>query len=90
MSLQAPIVYIVPEDTERVARASFPKDNFSLCLVEELGPLYANAQFAALVSQTGQPALAPARLTLITIFQFMEGLAAAQAAEAGRARIDWK
>jgi transposase len=90
MSLQAPVVYIVPEDTERVARASFPKGNPYLCLVEELGPLYANAQFAALFPKTGQPALDPARLALITIFQFMEGLSDTQAADAVRARIDWK
>lgn len=90
MSLQAPVVYIVPEDTARVAHACFPKGNSYLCLVAELGPLYANAQFATLFPKTGQPALDPARLALITIFQFMEGLSDEGAAEAVRARIDWK
>ena len=74
MSLQAPVVYIIPEDTERVARQAFPKGNPYLRIADELGPLYANAQFADLFSKTGQPALDPARLALITVFQFMEGL----------------
>lgn len=90
MSLQAPIVYIIPEDTERVARQAFPKGNPYLLIADELGPLYANAQFVALFSKTGQPGLDPARLALITVFQFMEGLSDAQAADAVRSRIDWK
>lgn len=90
MSLQAPVVYIIPEDTERVARQAFPKGNPYLRIADELGPLYANAQFADLFSKTGQPALDPARLALITVFQFMEGLSDEQAADAVRARLDWK
>ena len=90
MSLHAPVVYIVPEDTARVARQAFPKGNPYLRIADELGPLYANAQFADLFSPTGQPGLDPARLALITVFQFMEGLSDAQAADAVRARIDWK
>ncbi|WP_145963875.1 transposase, partial [Bradyrhizobium algeriense] len=38
----------------------------------------------------GQPALAPWRLALITIFQFLEHLSDRQAADSVRARIDWK
>lgn len=90
MSLQAPVVYIIPEDTERVARATFPKGNPYLLIADELGPLYRNAQFADLFAKTGQPGLDPARLALITVFQFMEGLSDEQAATAVAARIDWK
>src|SRR5882724_9137390 len=41
-------------------------------------------------SQCGQPSLPPWRLALVTIMQFREHLADRQAAEAVRARIDWK
>ena len=57
---------------------------------DALGPLYTNPTFAALFSHTGRPAEAPAQLALITVMQFAEGLSDAQAAEAVRARIDWK
>jgi transposase len=38
----------------------------------------------------GHPGLPPWRLALITILQFRENLTDRQAAEAVRARIDWK
>ena len=38
----------------------------------------------------GQPALAPWRLALVTVFQFMEGLTDRQAADAVRDRLAWK
>src|SRR4030095_9367473 len=46
--------------------------------------------FTALFSLVGQPGLPPWRLALVTILQFRENLADRQAAEAVRARIDWK
>ena len=57
---------------------------------DTLGPLYEDAQFAALFSSTGQPAEAPARLALVLVLQFAEGLSDRQAADAVRGRIDWK
>ena len=48
------------------------------------------SQFAALFSSTGQPAEAPARLALVLVLQFAEGLSDRQAADAVRGRIDWK
>jgi transposase len=44
----------------------------------------------ALFPAWGQPGLPPWRLALVTIMQFRENLADRQAAEAVRARIDWK
>ena len=38
----------------------------------------------------GQPALAPWRLALVTVFQFMEGLTDRQTADAVRDRLAWK
>ena len=90
MSLQAPVLYVIPEETVRVARAAFPKGNPYLLLADHLGLIYANSQFRDLFSSTGQPALDPARLALVTLFQFMEGLSDAQAADAVRSRLDWK
>lgn len=90
MSLRAPIVYCLPEDTARVARAAFPKGNAYLRVADALGPIYTNPQFADLFPKEGQPAVAPAQLALVTIFPFAEGLADRQAADAVRGRIDWK
>jgi transposase len=46
--------------------------------------------FAALFPPEGQPSLPPWHLALVTILQFRENLTDRQAAEAVRARIDWK
>jgi transposase len=90
MSLRAPIAYCLPEDTARVARAAFPKGNAYLRVADALGPIYRNPQFVDLFPKEGRPAIAPAQLALVTIFQFAEGLADRQAADAVRGRIDWK
>lgn len=90
MSLRSPVVYFIPEDTAQAARASFPHGHPLMCIADELGALYANTQFAALFSHTGQPALDPARLAMVTVFQFMEGLSDAQAADAARGHLAWK
>ena len=74
MSLQPQAVYVVPEDTARVARAAFPKGNTCLHMHDELGRLYADREFAALFPTRGQPALAPAQLALVTLLRFAEGL----------------
>lgn len=90
MSLRSPLAYVIPDDTVRVARAAFPKGNVYMRMHDALGPIYTNLQFAELFSQTGQPAADPARLALILVLQFAEGLSDRQAADAVRARIDWK
>jgi transposase len=90
MSLRPQAVYVVPEDTARVARAAFPKGNPYLLMHDELGRLYTDQDFAALFPALGQPALAPAQLALVTLMPFAEHLTDRQAAEAVRARIDWK
>jgi transposase len=83
-------MYVVPEHTARVARAAFPKGTLCLRLYDELGTIFADQDFADLFASRGQPAEAPFRLALITVLQFLEGLSDRQAAEAVRARIDWK
>jgi len=80
----------VPEDTARIARAAFRRGNACLVLRDQLGTLFTDADFADLYPKRGQPAYAPWRLALVTLLQFRQGLSDRQAAEAVRARIDWK
>ena len=79
----------VPEDTARVARAAFRKGTLLMRIRDEIGVLYDDAMFAALYEARGQSAIAPWRLALVTLFQFLENLSDRQAAEAVRSRIDW-
>src|SRR5690349_2879640 len=90
MSLPSPVPFSVPEETQRVARAAFPKGALCLRIGDQLGPLYRDAQFADLFPTRGQPAASPARLALASVLQYVEGLSDRQAADAVRGRIDWK
>jgi transposase len=90
MSLHPHIIEPVPDETARVARAAFPKGHPSLTFRDALGTIFQDEDFAALFPAWGQPGLPPWRLALVTIMQFREPLADRQAAEAVRARIDWK
>ncbi|MBA3468750.1 MAG: transposase, partial [Herpetosiphonaceae bacterium] len=90
MSLRSPLGYTIPDETIRVACAAFPKGTTVMTMADTFGMLYTNQQFAALFSATGQPALDPARLALVLILQFAEGLSDRQAADAVRGHIDWK
>ena len=90
MSLHPHAQYPIPEETYRIARAAFPKGCLAMHVVEALGSIYQDEQFAALFATRGQPALSPARLALVLVLQFVEGLSDRQAAEAVRSRIDWK
>ena len=90
MSLKPELILEVPELTEEVARAAFPKGNPYLSLRDNLGTIFEDEDFIDLFPEHGQPALAPWRLALVTIMQFRENLTDRQAAEAVRSRIDWK
>src|SRR5215207_9986459 len=80
----------VPEDTARVAKAAFPKGNLYMQIRDVLGTIYDDEDFSELFEVRGRPAITPWRLALVTLMQFSEGLSDRQAAEAVRARIDWK
>ena len=90
MSLRPEALGPVPEVTARVARAAFPKGNAYLRLRDTLGTIDTAAEFAARFPGRGQAAAAPWRLALVTAFQFAEGLADRQAADAVRGRLDRK
>jgi transposase len=90
MSLRPQPIVPVPDETVRVAHAAFPNGNPYLTLRDALGTIFQDANFTTLFPLEGQPGLPPWRLALVTIMQFRETLADRQAAEAVRARIDWK
>ena len=79
-----------PRKTARIANAAFPKGNPYMKMRDLLGTLFEDEQFTPLFPPQGQPAEAPWRLALTSVFQFAEGLSDRQAADAVRSRIDWK
>jgi len=90
MSLKSLPIPTVPEETARVAHAVFPHGNVFMQVRDMLGTIYTDEAFADLFPTHGQPAFAPWRLALVTIFQFLEGLTDRQAADAVRDRLAWK
>ena len=80
----------IPEETVRVAHAICPRGTLYMRIRDELGTIYEDQSFATLFSARGHPVIAPWRLALVCIFQFIEGLSDRQAAEAVQQRIDWK
>src|SRR5215510_13796318 len=90
MSLHPQPIAPVPEQTAQIAHAAFPKGTPYLTLRDQLGTIFQDEDFAPLFPAWGYPGLSPWRLALVTIMQFREHLADRQAAEAVRARIDWK
>ncbi len=90
MSLQPQAVYLVPEETIRVARAAFPRGNVYIHMRDRLGMIYDDQTFASLFPIQGEPAASPFRLALTTVMQFAENLSDRQAADAVRSRLDWK
>jgi transposase len=73
-----------------VAHAAFPKGNIYMQMRDVFGTLHNDALFAPGFAVQGRSAETPWRLALVTMMQFAEGLSDRQAAEAVRARIDWK
>jgi transposase len=90
MSLHPQSIGEIPAETVRIARAAFPKGTVTMRLRDEFSTLYQDEDFRAFYPARGQPGLAPWRLALVTVFQFLEHLSDRQAADAVRARIDWK
>jgi transposase len=90
MTLRPQAVYLVPEETARVARVAFPRGSMFMRMRECLGMIYDDQTFAALYPVQGQPATSPFRLALTLVMQFAEHLSDRQAADAVCSRIDWK
>jgi transposase len=90
MSLKPHFSLSVPKETARVARAIFPNRTPYLTFRDALGTILQDEDFARLFSMRGRPRLPPWRRAVVTTMQFREQLVGRQAAEAVRARIDWK
>ncbi len=87
MSLHPDPIGRIPAETARVAHAAFPKGTFAMRLREEFAVLYRDEDFRALYPRRGQPALAPWRLALVTIFQFLEHLSGRRRARPDRLEV---
>lgn len=90
MSLNLQPIPEVPTNTYRIARAAFPKGTLCMAIRDQIGMVYCDEQFHALFAARGQPAQSPWQLVLVCVLQFVENLSDRQAANAVRARIDWK
>jgi transposase len=90
MSLKPLSTPDIPEMTSLVARAAFPKGNLYMRLRDELGTLYTDQDFRPPVPVARATRSSAWRLALVTVMQFVENLSDRQAADAVRARIDWK
>ncbi len=80
----------LPRDTARAAEAVFGQGNIYLILGDQVDQLLAGIDLARLHSIPQQPESALAVLTLMTVFQYVEGLPDRRAVEAVRTRADWK
>ncbi|MFD9823551.1 transposase, partial [Streptomyces violascens] len=76
--------------TVGVARAAFPNGSLAIRMRDALGEVFVDEEFAELFAVRGHPSTSPARLVMVSVLQFAEGLTDRQAAEAVRGRVDWK
>ncbi len=78
------------KDTIEAAEASFGKRNIYIMIGTAANRLFDGIDLSNLYPQEGVPKEFAYLLSLVTIFQFNEGIADRQAAEATRVRVDWK
>jgi transposase len=91
MTLRSQPLLPVPKATAAAVHAAFPKGNLYVELQAEFGALYEDRLFADLYPSQGRPVeVAPWRLALVLLMQYMEGLTDRQAADAVRRCMDWK
>jgi transposase len=91
MTLRPQALPPVPEATVAAVQAAFPKGNLYVELRAEFGILYDDQLFADLYPPSGRPVeVAPWRLALVMVMQYIEGLTDRQAADAVRRCMDWK
>ena len=91
MSLRPEPLPPIPDATAAAVRAAFPKGNLYVELRAEFGTLYDDRLFADLYPPQGRPVeVAPWRLALVMVMQYIEGLTDRQAADAVRRCMDWK
>ena len=69
MSMRPKPIGPLPEDTARVARATFPKGNLYMQMRGVLGTIYDDEDFLELFEVRRRPAVAPWRLALVTLLR---------------------
>jgi transposase len=91
MSLRPDPLPPIPDVTAAAVRAAVPKGNLYVDLRAEFGTLSTAQLFADLSPPEGRPVeVAPGRLALVVVMQYLEGLTDRQAADAVRRCMDWK
>ena len=92
MTWRSASILPVPETTAAMVKAAFPKGNLYVELHTEFGAIYDDDQCADLYAQNRGRwvEIAPWRLALVTVMQYMEGLSDRQAADAVRRCMAWK
>ena len=90
MSLKVNPLPPIPADTAQLVQQILPSTNLFRVLGERLGELVSDADFADLYHAEGRPAVSPAMLALVLIFQYLEQLGDRQAAAMVVSRLDWK
>jgi transposase len=91
MSLDPQLLPPVPETTAAAVQAAFPKGNLYAALRAEFGALYDDQLFSDLYPPSGRPVeVAPWRLALVMVMQYLEGLTDRQTADAVRRGMDWE
>jgi transposase len=92
VSLQPQEWSLVPELTARVARAMAGRGRLPLAMRvrDELGELFADADFAEAFAPQGKPGWSPGRLAMVTALQFAEDLTDRAAADRLRYDVSWR
>ena len=88
MSLHPCSIAPIPEETVRVAHASFPPGKRYRTMRDVLGGLYTDGHFTERYDPVGQHAEPPWRLALVTLRPLSEQRTDRQAADAVRGRMD--
>src|SRR5260370_38380025 len=87
MSMKPQPIPEIPPEMVRIVQAVFPKGNIYIHLRDTLGSIYQDELFADLYPGPGQPAYAPWRRALVTIFHSIVKLADEQARDAVTSRL---
>ena len=74
MSMRPRSIPEIPEETVRVAQAAFPKGNLYMQMRDAWEGIYSDEQFVDLYPADGQPSIAPWRLALVIVMQYVENL----------------
>lgn len=80
----------MPKETARAANAIFGRSNFYIMIGESLNSLLEEILLQDSTEKECESSMQGAIWSLITFFQFFEGLTDEQAVDAVRTRIDWK